>query len=284
MSLKIIFIPVSLILVLVLCIGYIKPDYDTYLSKGAVYDVATQQLNQVKTRQGQITSVANNFSASFSDTLGGKNEEEALMDQYVPSSTDQDRVVDALNYLAGQSGVLISSLIIEKPAVSAVTPGVPDQAMSSQAVLLGGAGTATSGDTVAPAIALKALYPDPKAYQATLAVTSNYASLVNFFNMIYHMNRENEIKSFTLKKDAGKQDDQGNVVHPDFLSATVVVSFMYYPGLSNMSIQNVEALPVFSSGKLDTKAFDYIKSKTENHDLPALSVGEFSARENPFLP
>ncbi len=281
MSLKVLFIPFSLILVLVLSIGYIKPDYDVFLAKQMTADVAQQQLDQMERRLGNIKSISSDFASSSTDALGGKNADEVLLDQYVPEAVDQDRVVDAFNYLAGQSGILVSSITIEKPAVTVIAP--KEQEMSSQAVLIGGAGTANTGVPVDQMIALNATYPEPKAYQATIAFSANYESVFNLLGRIYHMNRENEVKSFSLKKDAEKKDDKGNPIPGDILSGSLVVSFMYYPGLSTASMQNIEALPIFNTAKLDTKAIDAIRSKTESAELPPLTVGSFSARENPFV-
>ncbi len=281
MSLKILFIPFSLILVLVLSIGYMKPDYDTFLQKQMTVDAVQQQLNQMEHRLGNIKSISSDFASSSTDALDGKNPDEILINQYIPEAVDQDRVVDAFNYLAGQSGIAISSLTIEKPPVTVIAP--KEEVMSSQAILLNGAGTANTGVPLDQMIALKATYPDPKAYQATIALSTDYASFLSLFNRIYHMNRENEVKSFSLKKEADKKDDKGNSLPGDVLSGSLVVSFMYYPGLSSASMQNIEALPIFNAAKLDMKTFDAIKSKTESAELPPLTVGSFSARGNPFV-
>lgn len=281
MSLKILFVPFSLILVLVLLIGYVKPDYDALLEKQVVVDAAQQQLNQMETRLGNIQSISSDFASASSDALGGKNADEVLVDSYVPESVDQERVVDTFNYLAGQSGISLSSVTIEKPAIVAVA--AQEAEMSSQAVLLGGAGTAVTGVPLDQTMALRATYPGPKSYQATFAFSTDYASFLTFFNRIYRMNRENEVKSFSLKKDAEKTDEKGNPVESDALSGSLVVSFMYYPGLSTSGIQNVEALPIFTAGKLDTKAVDAIRQKMESDEVPSLTVGDFSARENPFV-
>lgn len=281
MSLKILFVPFSLILVLVLLIGYVKPDYDALLEKQVVVDAAQQQLNQMETRLGNIQSISNDFAAASSEALGGKNADEVLVDVYVPELVDQERVVDTFNYLAGQSGISLASITIEKPTV--VVAEVQEAEMSSQAVLLGGAGTATTGVPLDQAIALQATYPGPKSYQATFSFSTDYASFLTFFNRIYRMNRENEVKSFSLKKDAEKTDEKGDSIEGDTLSGSLVVSFMYYPGLSTAGIQNVEALPIFNTGKLDTKAVDAIRQKMESDEVPSLTVGDFSARENPFI-
>ncbi len=281
MSLKILFIPVSLILVLVVSIGYMKPDYDAFLEKQMAVDATEQQLDQMERRLGNIRSISGDFASASSESSGGKNPDEALVDEYVPEVIDQERVVDAFNFLAGQSGILINSLTIEKPPVTAIVP--KEQEMSSQAILLGGAGTANIGASSSPTIALRAVYPDPKTYQATVTFSADYASFLTLFHRIYHMNRENEVKSFSLKKETKEKDEKGDPLPGDTLNASLVVSFMYYPGLSTASIQNVEALPIFNTGKLDTKMVETIRRKTESQSLPALVVGDFSARENPFI-
>ncbi len=168
-----------------------------------------------------------------------------------------------------------------KPAIVAVA--AQEAEMSSQAVLIGGAGTAVTGVPLDQTMALRATYPGPKSYQATFAFSTDYASFLTFFNRIYRMNRENEVKSFSLKKDAEKTDEKGGPVESDALSGSLVVSFMYYPGLSTSGIQNVEALPIFNAGKLDTKAVEAIRQKMESDEVPSLTVGDFSARENPFV-
>jgi hypothetical protein len=282
MSLKILFVPLSLISVLVLLIGYMKPDYDDFILRQATYESSRQQFDQMNTRLGNITSVVNEFSAQFSDALGGKNEEEALVDQYVPESIDQDRVVDAINYLATQSGVLISSIAIEKPAVKTVA-AQSEQVASSQAILLNGAGSAVAGSPTDTMASFQAVYPDPNMYQATINMSGDYAAFSRFFDAVYRMNRENEVKVFSLKKSPEKKDDAGNAAKNLTLEGSLVVSFMFYPGLSNDSIKNVEALKVFNAAKLDTKIFDSLKAKMGTGDLPELTVGDVPARENPFF-
>ena len=282
MSLKILFIPLSFIVVLILLIGYMKPGYDIFLTKQTAYRAAQKQLDQMNVRLVNITSVVNDFSTRVPDGSDGKNEQEVFIDQYVPEVLDQSRVVDAFNYLAGQSGVLISSIAIEQPVVKKAEDPSQDQAMSSQALILNGAGTATQGMMAESDVFLKAVYPRPSMYQATLEITSEYAAVSHFFNLIYRMNRENEIQSFSLKKDVEKKDSAGNPVESSALKGSLVVSFMYYPGLTDTSIQNIEALPIFSAGKIDTETFDYLREKTESRSLPELVSGDVVARANPF--
>ena len=142
MSLKILFIPFSFILTLVVLIGYVKPLYAELLLKQASYLGLQQQLNQVNDRLDNINAVLGDFSSDFTDTLGGKSEREVVMDQYIPETIDQDRVVDAFNYLAGQSGVLISSMNMDSKGSEMVpVAAAQEQVVSSQSVILNGANT-----------------------------------------------------------------------------------------------------------------------------------------------
>ena len=267
---------------LVLLIGYIKPLYIEFTAKQVVYGLSEQQLKQVNDRLANINTVSADFSSDFTETFGGKSKQEALMDQYIPESMDQDRIVDAFNYLAGQSGILISSMSMEKPAANAAA----EAAITTSAdILLNSAGT-TGGANAIPsdgAIALKASYPAPKTYHAKLSVSGNYEAFVAFFNRIYRMNRENEIESFSLTKSVSTDKTEGDEQEGSVLTGDISVVFMYYPGLTSSSIQNAEALSAFSSGKIDDKASSYIESKTQSDALPALVVGEFSTRTNPFV-
>lgn len=283
MSLKILFIPFSFIMIIVLAIGYIKPLYQEFLLKQTVYHGLEQQLSQVNNRLGNINAVLSDFSSDFTDTLDGKGEREVLIDQYIPEAIDQDRVVDAFNYLALQAGVTISSIVMNnKVADPAVNTVAQEVIVNSQSVLLNGAGSAmdTAFDS---ALALKANYPGPKKYQAKLILNGNYESFVTFLNLIYHMNRENEIETFSLKNNPETKDADGNTEDSSLLVGELSVLFMYYPGLTNASIQNAEALDIFSTGKISTKALTYIQEKTQSNNLPELIVGDFSARANPFI-
>jgi len=283
MSLKILFIPFSFIMILVLSIGYIKPLYQEFLLKQAVYLGLEQQRTQVNDRLGNINAVLSDFSSDFSETLDGKGEREVLIDQYIPEAIDQDRVVDAFNYLAGQAGVSISSVVMSnKVSGATANAAAQDQIINSQSLLLNGAGTA---EDIAfdSALALKANYPAPKKYEAKLTLNGNYESFTAFLNLIYRMNRENEVESFILKKSPETKNADGTVEESSLLVGDLSVLFMYYPGLTNASIQNAEALDVFSSGKIDTKALTYIQEKTQASNLPELVIGSFSARANPFV-
>lgn len=283
MSLKILFIPFSFILTLVVLIGYVKPLYAELLLKQASYLGLQQQLNQVNDRLDNINAVLGDFSSDFTDTLGGKSEREVVMDQYIPETIDQDRVVDAFNYLAGQSGVLISSMNMDSKGSEMVpVAAAQEQVVSSQSVILNGANTAVDA-SLGSALALSASYPLPKKYRAKLNMSGNYESFVNFFGLVHAMNRENEIESFSLKKNKDEKDAEGKPKDNSILVGEVSVLFMYYPGLTKTGIQNAEALDIFSAGKIDTKSMEYIATKTQSRNLPALVVGEFSVRANPFV-
>jgi hypothetical protein len=282
MSLKILFIPFSFILTLVVLIGYVKPLYAELLLKQASYLSLQQQLNQVNDRLDNINAVLGDFSSDFTDTLGGKSEREVVMDQYIPEAIDQDRVVDAFNYLAGQSGVLISSVNMDNKGLE-TTPvaAAQEQVVNSQSVILNGTNT-TIDISLGNALALSASYPSPKKYRAKLNLSGNYESFMNFFGLVHAMNRENEIESFSLKKNKDEKDAEGKPKDNSLLVGDVSVLFMYYPGLTKTGIQNAEALDIFSVGKIDTKSMEYITTKTQSRNLPALVVGEFSVRANPF--
>lgn len=284
MSLKILFIPFSFILTLVVLIGYVKPLYAELLLKQASYRGLEQQLKQVNDRLDKINAVLSDFSSDFKDTLDGKSEREVVMDQYIPETIDQDRVVDAFNYLAGQSGVLISSVNMDNKGLEVVpVAAAQEQVVNSQSVILNGANTVMDTSLTSGALALSASYPAPKKYRAKLSLSGSYESFVNFFGLVYAMNRENEIESFSLKKNKDEKDAEGKPKDSSILIGEVSVVFMYYPGLTKASIQNAEALDVFGAGKIDAKSMEYIATKTQSRNLPALVIGEFSARANPFV-
>jgi len=107
MRLKVLIVPFFIVMILILSIGYIKPDFDTIQIKKA--EKASKELKVTN-----IDTVTNNIS-SLNSALDTQLETEKFAYQYLPEVLDQEQVIDAFNFLANQSGLAITKMDLDRP-------------------------------------------------------------------------------------------------------------------------------------------------------------------------
>jgi hypothetical protein len=272
MSLKLLFVPSLIVLCLILGIGFIKPDFDEFRQKRTALAAKEKEAANVE-------NVVQNVSA-LNGFLDQHKDQENFVDHYYPSTLDQGRVIDTLNYLASQSGVSVSSMTLAEIETA------------KQEDDLGAGGPLTSvgtpGDPLAAGpMALVPSYtpPKPKAYEAKVTARGDYANLKAFLERLGSMDRLHDEKSFSIGNDtqsgqtgtpATGGEGEGQPAS-NLLSASFEARFEYLPvdkGVSALTI------PVFSQNTIDLKAVESLKSGSLS-EVPELTPAS-GGKANPF--
>lgn len=261
MHLKILIVPSSILIALILLIGFVKPDLDTMQEKKVVLETKLTQSRNMTTLLSNITALV--------QSLDTQKESENFIASYLPKTMDEERVVDMFNFLAAQAGILMVTVNFKE--LEDMGPKVDEvqQVVAGTPLVSGGA------DTVAPAVDASSKIR-VKGFSADVAVKGNYENIRDFFDRAAHMNRFHKIQGFTLSLPR----ETGGASSPDpagTLSGTFQADFNYFP---LQKVGNALNVPVFSRAEFDTTRLNTTLSWVTS-SVPALERPT-SGRPNPF--
>lgn len=259
MSLKNISFPLFLVILVFIALNFIRPTVLSILDKNKSKGLKEAELRTVQATLASIGTLAESRAGILAGDQG------VLAIEYLPYASDQDRVVDILNYLSIQVGASISSITFDesdaqpRPAVAVPVEPLADGSM--------------------PQMPPQA--PTPKAFSVEVTMTGTYDSLKSFMERVTNANRLHAVSSFSIsekKKDAVPEGEAAPATD-GFLDAVFTAEFSYLP---EEQYENAYLHPVFAAGKFDTGALDEL-SKIRS-DVPTFLEPTVSGRSNPFIP
>lgn len=262
MSLKILILPAFIILELIIAIGYIKPNVDAILAK-------RDEILGVEESLARVDSVIANIQ-SVGRSLKGRGEIVSFVERYYPSSLDEERVVDMFNYLAQQSGIIVTEVSAMKTPAINVADGVYNDAVNNGL-------TPEEATAKAQAAALAA----PQMYSAKVVALGAYPNLKDFMNRIYRSDRLHTTKKFSIayrNRDPDKVEEElARGIQDNFLIGTVEAEFPY---VGEQRVSDALNDPLFQSPSFDytiaEEAATFVTSP-----LPTLDTG-MTGRANPY--
>jgi len=242
MSFKILLFPLFSLLTLSLIIGFLKPDLDTIIEKK---DTIKNQRTLIED-SGSIAKHIDQLTSVVNENLESKK----ILFTYLPTTFDQDVVIDSFNFLATNSNLFVDEIIFDKGtnvAVNNLTDG--------------------DGSSTIPNKQKVSLVP------FTGKVIGSYQDIKTFLSQLTHTNRFQNMNSFSLES---KQKSNGTEVS-DLLEGTINIDYGYLRGFSVSSAIDVP----FLKNKLsfDLSPITIFKDKMTN--IP-LSVVTMFGKENPF--
>lgn len=262
MSLKILILPTFIILEVIIAIGYIKPNIDDILAKQSEIQVAQESSAQVDTITGNIQAIGQSVSS--------RPEAISFVEKYYPKVLDEERVVDMFNYLAQQSGMIVTGLKVEANEEVKVVDTVYNDAINTGS-------TPEEATLMAEAAALAA----PKSYTASVTVIGAYANVKDFFTKVHHADRLHMIEQFTVESreqdPSQAEEEAARGIQSNFLVGTLRATFPYVGQQRTGDALND---PVFQAAAFDFTSADKVISFVTN-PLPTLEGGQ-GGRENPF--
>lgn len=261
MKVKILFFPLAIAITLMVAIFYIQPEIQSAMG-------ARASVMEKETRLSDIEQKVRNVGLLGSD-IDGNKESENLVLKYLPVVQDDDRVVDALNFLSAQSGLSLSSVKMEKVAETAVKTEAAETT-SKNALFATGDGAAA----VKPA----AIVAMPKTVKVTAEMTGSYESIRDVVGKISKMDRFQNFAIVKVGRAASVAGSQGQEATPtDTLKASLEIHFLY---LSKVRTTGNLDLPIFSQSKIDLKAAQSLRQYVSS-PVPSMEMGAIG-KGNPF--
>ena len=262
MKIKVLVVPSLAILSLVLIIGFIKPDYDTLQEQRKI-------LEEKKMEVANIDAVVKNIN-TLNNSLDSQKETEGFVTRYFPKMLDQGRVIDAMNFLASQSGLLIIGVEINESVKEMEDEDIVLEATPSPLALPNGSALPAS---VAPYVA-----PVARSYAATVTAQGSYENIKTFLEKMNRLDRIHSVSLFSVGvNDKVLQASPTEEASSGELIVTFEANFKY---LIPQMVGSALSVPVFKEPALK---FDVAKVTEEaiTGNVPDLNLGE-TGRANPF--
>jgi len=259
MRLKILVPPLFIVSILILAIGYIKPDLGTMQTKKA--DIRAKE--DAVANMGAIIA---NIDA-LNSSLDTRQEFEKLAYRYLPNTQSQEQVIDAFNFLALQSGVVIVKMELKQSSNQKAAP-------ASKTTTLGGDSTGSSAvpksETSASVTA--------KTFVFTGSVIGSYENIKAFFDRLAHAERYQKVSFFSLEKSQEKTGSaQSSDKNQNLLIGTFEAEFGY---LSPEPITSALNMPLARKSEFDFSNADRLLEQITSV-IPTLEKGQ-TGRPNPF--
>lgn len=259
MRFKIFLLPFFIVAALVLVIGYIKPDFD----------VVIMRRKEISSKEAQVANMKTVFENinSLNNSLDTEQTVEQFMYRYLPKNLNQEQVVDTFNFLALQSGLVITKMELKLPQEKAVEEQLINPAARSFV-----AGGKALDDFNAPI-----LIPPVKAKTFTFqgSVTGPYVNIKDFFDRLAHIERFQNVRLFSI--EASEKTEEEKVSASDNLIGTFEVEYGYLPSRPMASALDI---PIFLQSNFDFSNVNVLLSKITS-PVPALEKGT-AGKPNPF--
>jgi len=290
MKLKILLMPFSVVLSLVLIIGYIYPSWfgeDANSIKNIKNEIEkkNEELLIVRAKKGNMTKLT--------QSLQNNADLESLINKYYPTYRNDEDVVNNINNVAFSEGVFLVNMGIEYKKVEASDDpvrvmaiplkmsNVENNLITPENVSVDGMGgeilLADENGILLTDLAKARI----KFIEANLEINGNYDQIKRFLVSLNKVGLLNNIKSFEILKNEKQEtaDDEENV-SVDFLTAKTVIGFGYLIS-ANRPINDLLSSDLFDKGEFN---FYDVDSKR------GILIGNYKKSEvgevgisNPFL-
>lgn len=237
-------------------VNFIRPSVLAVIDQKEKKVAMLAELSAVEKTAMNIGSLSSSRK-SLLDSDDGK-----LIMLYLPERSDQDRIVDILNYFGVKSGVSIGNISFSEAKSGSV---------ANKTVPLIDGEDAIQGP---PPI------PTPLAFSVSVVAAGSYDSLKSFVEEISTMNRLQEISTFSLenRKIITPDGEQSNVTGDDMLTVTIDLSLPYLP---MSSYPGAHLLPVFDLEQINIATLkEAISDRKIVQPLSEPTLPDY--RSNPF--
>lgn len=254
MHLKVLLVPTLVIMILVLAIGFIRPALADLSAKQAELESISAKLSLVATAESNVDAL--------NASLDSRSDTEQFVKRYLPERMDQDRPMDALNFLAAQSGVMLTDVQTEEVKRVVAVP-VDDGSI----------------DPIAAAEAEAAAMPVADTYIVSAEVRGSYENIKTFLVRASRMDRLHDISAFGIEIDdtLGQKEGEPPVDVAANLIGSFQASFPYFAGRPAVAVVSA---PLFQQSQVDFGPVSAaIEKSTES--IPSLDRPQ-SGRPNPF--
>lgn len=276
MNAKMLLFPLSLIIAIAVGIFWIQPALTEVLDKRATIDAANQNLQQVQTIAANVAVLSRNLDDNV--------DREQLVATYFPKMQDDERMIDVSNFLASESGILLSSVKMEQIKSELVQSAATRQSAQEEIREVGEVSPTSAAATaiaLSPALTLVQSSPETRmrAEDVTLSVLGRYEQIKMFFEKLYRSNRLNQFRMISIQvPSATSQTPDVPTLSPDILQGTFTVRFSFLP---LTSLAEGTYVPIFEKTAFNFQTVDELQGMITSTVAP-LDVTP-SPRPNPFI-
>ena len=230
MKMKILVIPFIVTIAVVFFIWLIYPAFsngtDGIKENYANLKKEQEKLNELRDKNQNIENLSNQIA-----TLPQKD----ILYFFIPEEAKEEEVVNGLNRLASESGLLLFDATVKQPEKNNTNVASLDSDLNGE-----------EGE----------IKPQLKNFSTEIKLAGNYESIRKFLNSLGVFFRSNEVDSLEIGENASKGEaaaGSGALV----ANASINFNFLSQSKLNESSVSN----GVFSSSQLETKIIDNIKSQ-----------------------
>jgi len=281
MSLKLLAIPFFVICTLVIAISYVKPDVVLLLQKRYQLERSHARLTSLEKIALNIESMQAQIATSQSDSGSAMTDADFLRQIYFPASSDIERGIDQLNFLADQSGITVSSVEVQDAKkVAPVSVAVEEVVQDSAGLLIAKAvdGESAESDLIVPH---RTYVPD--TFDVTIKTAGSYEATRDFYARVVHAKRLFLPGTLKLTRDqsqsTGPVATQESTKDSNTLYSDLEVKFLLLP---TVSITSAVGDDVFEKTKLDFESLAMIRQNKEGV-TPELPAANPLGKTNPFI-
>ena len=263
MRLKVLILPLSLAIAVIVAIFFIKPAFSDMLSSKNALAGKQAQLENLKNQNQKLQAMKTKWEAMA--------DEKNLVATAFPETENVDSYISEITSKASRSGVLLTDIKLGQ-AAGVGTSQNPDYICSSDST---GASTAASAQPVGAAAmpdtsGLQTLPGSSsaclKAITISLTAKGSWEQMLDFFKYLEDMNRISNIEALTLSTQAQVQDQASS----DILSADISANAFFKE--KDQSGSMALASNLASQGIFNQKSLDKLKETIyAPYDAPAVS-------------
>ncbi len=276
MKVRLILFPLAIVIALAVSIFWIQPEISSALS-------LREQDNAASARLAEMDRVIANID-SLDKALSENSGDRQFVETYLPSKMSDDSIIDEVNFLAGEAGLLLISAQM-KPISSELAQMAKQQtqtnAEQTEIASNSPGSLVASGASSGPEVVFTASSPDARirSTEVSVSVLGKYDQIKTFADRVYHANHFQKFVSMGISRKVQVQvEPKSSMLAPDVLDATFVVRFGALPMTSDSS---GIFLDTFKSPTFQLAVVQDLRGRVAS-ELPALTVSP-TERPNPFL-
>lgn len=262
MNVKILIKPLIIVVSLVLFIWLVYPAY----SNGS--DGLKEKMENLKNEQEKLEKIKDKGQKAemLYSQISSLASEKDILYKFIPDNMQEEKIVDNLNYLATNEGLLVYEITVNQPKKESLDQFALVQFTDEN--LAGSLGTDVS------AISL----PKMQDLEVEMKVAGSYEKIRNFLANVGKMERCNDFKIMNI----GKNQPGGNqLVDPSFLTVDMNINFAILKAVKIADVSGAND-PIFSTPQLDSSIIPSIKGKRTASNFEI--IVDQKGKANPFTP
>ena len=277
MKVKLLLFPLSIVIALALGIFWIQPMASEALMLRAKVNSAQEKLDKIS----QVVSNIDRLDRSLDENNGN----EVLVRTYLPEKGSDDRILDEVNFLSGDSGLLLLATGMDRVsseaalAAQAASEAAADKAELDSVSASRGLIAPDSSSSTLPVFVSSSPMSRIRSVDVSISVFGKYEQIRDFADRIYHANHFQRFLSVDIKKkEAKKEGDAAPETAPDVLEGNIVVRFSFLP---TAHVSEGSFLVAFDRSSFDFGLVQDLLVRA-TREISPLTVAP-TPRSNPFL-